>query len=89
MPEDLREKRYVEVVTNTSADGEVTPLEIVWDDGRRFRIDRIVDRRLARSLKTGGTGVRFTVVIGGTTTHLWHERPRWFVQARNVVMPDW
>lgn len=84
-----REKRYVEVVADTSADGVVTPLAIVWDNGVRYQIDRVLDRRQAHSLKTGGTGIRYTVRVGGTTTHLWYEGPRWFVEAKIAAMPEW
>lgn len=37
---DRREKKYVEVVADFSEDGRVTPLEIIWDDGRRFLVTR-------------------------------------------------
>ncbi len=84
-----RKKKYVEVVSDTSEDGVVTPLTIVWDTGVRYPIDRVLDRRQAHSLKTGGTGIRYTVRIGGTTTHLWYEGPRWFVEAKVAAMPEW
>ena len=58
-----RTKRYVTVVSQTDETGEVTPLTIVWEDGRRYGIDRVLDRRQAHSLKTGGTGIRYTVRV--------------------------
>lgn len=82
-----RSKRYVTVVSSTDETGEVTPLTIVWEDGRRYQIDRVLDRRQAHSLKTGGTGIRYTIRIGGQATYLWYEGPRWFVEAKEVVMP--
>ncbi len=83
-----RTKRYVTVVAQTDETGEVTPLTIVWEDGRRYAIDRVLDRRQAHSLKTGGTGIRYTVRVGGQATYLWYEGPRWFVEAKETVMPD-
>ena len=83
-----RAKKYVEVVSDTSEEGIVTPLEIVWDTGVRYHIDRVLDRRQAHSLKTGGTGIRYTVRVGGQATYLWYEGPRWFVEAKETVMPD-
>ena len=83
-----REKRYVEVVVDVAADGRVTPLEVVWADGRRYPIDRVLDRRQAHSLRTGGTGMRYTVRVGGQATYLWCEGERWFVEAKAAVMPD-
>ncbi len=83
-----RSKRYVEVVSDTSSDGIVTPLAVIWDDGRRFAIDRVLDRRQAHSLKCGGTGMRYTVRIGGQSTYLFFEDPRWFVEAKEAILPD-
>ena len=37
-----RKKTYVDVVVEFDVDGRMTPLEIVWEDGRRFAIDRVV-----------------------------------------------
>ncbi len=83
-----RRKRYVTVISSTDEEGTVTPLVIVWGDGRRFEIDRVLDRRQAHSLKTGGTGIRYTVRVSGQATYLWYEGPRWFVEAKEMVMPD-
>ena len=83
-----RHKQYVEVVSNTSEEGIITPLLIVWEDGRKFSIDKIIDRRRAHSLKTGGTGIRYTVIVGGQATYLFFENPRWFVEAKETILPD-
>ena len=79
-----REKKYVDVVSLTSADGLVTPQTIVWDDGRRFCVDKVCDRRQAHSLKVGGTGMRYTILVGGQKTYLWYDdyRGAWFVEAK-------
>ena len=79
---DRREKRYVKVVSTTDEDGRITPLSVEWEDGRVYEIDRILDRRQAASLKVGGTGMRYLVRIGQTTTYLFHENPRWYVEAK-------
>ena len=39
-------------------DGSIRPTSIVWEDGRVFAIDRILDIRRAASLKAGGMGMR-------------------------------
>ena len=83
-----REKRYVEVISRTDEEGRVTPLVVVWSDGRRYDIDRVLDRRRACSLKTGGTGVRYTVSVGGRSIYLFFEGPRWFVEAKVADLPD-
>lgn len=84
---DRREKRYVEVECRYSADGVVTPLVIVWDSGVRYHVDKVLDVRQAHSLKTGGTGMRYAIRVGGKETFLWFDdyRKRWFVEARVPV----
>ena len=82
-----REKHYVEVVSKTDRDGHVTPMEVIWDDGVHFSVDRVLGSRQACSLKTGGTGIRYTVVVEGRSTYLFYEGPRWVVEAKVVGMP--
>ena len=86
--EPRRQKKYVEVVADFSPEGEVRPLCIVWDTGVRYQIDRVLDARQAHSLKTGGTGIRYTIRVGGHDTCLWYEGPPWFVEARTAYMPE-
>lgn len=38
-------KKYVEVTARFDVDGTVFPLEIHWEDGAKFEIDRILDIR--------------------------------------------
>lgn len=78
----FRKKRYVEVVADHFDDGSVMPLEIVWDDGRRFAVDEVLDRRRAASLKVGGVGIRYLVRIGSSKTFLYYEGPKWFVEEK-------
>ena len=81
---DSREKRYVKVVSSTDEDGLVMPLSIEWEDGRVYEIDQVLDRRRAASLKVGGTGVRYLIRIGNAKTYLFHEDPRWYVEAKRA-----
>ena len=52
-------KKYVKVTATFDCDGDLIPEYIVWDDGRRYRIDKISDVRYAASLKAGGAGIRY------------------------------
>ena len=79
---ERRERKYVEVVADFSEDGRVTPLVIVWDDGRRFPIDRVVDGRWAANMKLGGRGYRYTVMVGGRERLLWRDENRWYVEMK-------
>lgn len=77
---ERREKRYVEVVARHTAEGSVVPIEIVWEDGRRFEIDRVAECRRAASMRVGGHGVRYTVWIGGRERFLWRDERGWYVE---------
>ena len=79
---DSRKRQYVEVVARFEEDGEIMPLAVIWEDGRRFRVDEVLDRRQATSLKVGGNGIRFCIRIGTTETYLYYEGPRWYVEAK-------
>lgn len=54
-------KTYVEVVASFREDGLLLPREIVWEDGRRYEIDRVSDIRSGASMKVGGQGDRYTI----------------------------
>lgn len=87
-------KVYVGVRVDFNEDGLMLPLEINWEDGRRFRIDRVTDIRRAAALRAGGCGDRYTVCIGGRRSFLFFERipqqsgnfiGRWFVERKTVI----
>lgn len=67
-------KKYVKVTATFDCDGDLIPEYIVWDDGRRYRIDRISDVRYAASLKAGGAGIRYTCHILGKERYLFWRK---------------
>lgn len=83
-------KQYVDVVVMFREDGRMLPRQILWEDGRRFPVDRIIDITPAPALLAGGQGDRYTVRVAGKLCYLFFEhscdmdsdRPgRWFVEA--------
>jgi len=80
----MRYKVYVDVTARFDKEGNVVPEHIIWEDGRRFEIDRVLDVRPAASLKAGGCGIRYTCRISGKETFLFLEGNRWFVEAKKV-----
>lgn len=80
-----RKKRYVSVITEFKPDGEIIPKEVIWQDGRKFEIDRILDVRPSASLKVGGAGIRYTCRIQNIATYLFLEENRWFVEEKERV----
>ena len=83
-------KVYVEVVASFREDGLLLPREIVWEDGRRYKIDRVSAMQPGASMKVGGQGDRYTIWLNGQQRYLFFERNaslrgnhfgRWFVDA--------
>lgn len=78
-------KVYVEVLADFKSDGRMRPLVIIWEDGKKYKIDRIlrVDRKA--SLKAGGTGMRYVVRISGRQAELYYEENgMWFVCRKGM-----
>ena len=50
------------------------PREIVWEDGQKFKVDRVIDIRPSYAAKAGGQGDRYTIQINGQRTYLYFER---------------
>ncbi len=80
--ENRRIRHYVQVVVSMDVDGRMLPRAVVWDDGRSFAVDEVLDVRRAASTKAGGCGERYLVRIGSRTTSLFCEGRRWFVEAK-------
>lgn len=76
-------KKYVQVVATFSPEGQMLPLWVVWDDGRKFEIDRVKQCVRAASRKAGGVGLRYTCMICGQEAALYYEENyRWFVECK-------
>ena len=78
-------KAYVQVQATFYPDGRApTPTEIVWEDGRRFSVDRVTDIRRAASTKAGGLGIRYTCCIRNREAYLFYEdeNQRWFMERK-------
>ena len=74
-------KVYVGVEAVFSPEGRLMPRAILWPDGRRFPIDRVLEIRRAPSLKAGGAGLRYRCRIQHQERYLFLEDDqRWFVE---------
>lgn len=86
-------KVYVSVKADFNEDGTLLPREIIWEDGQRFAIDRVIDIRQAAAPRAGGQGDRYTIKVCGQQRYLYFERStnltgnnigRWFVERAAV-----
>ena len=77
----LSDKVYVDVLAEFSKDGLLIPKEITWEDGRKYEITRVKDKRRAASTRAGGVGERYTCVVDGKEIFLFYEdNNMWFME---------
>lgn len=77
-------KAYVSVNIDVDEDGTIRPRLIRWANGVEFYIDRVLYKCRATSKKVGGGGIRYTVLIKGRESFLFHEGDKWFVEAKSL-----
>lgn len=75
-------KVYVDATVKYTRDGKMFPVELIFEDGQRYAVDRVKQACRAAATKVGGTGIRFTVMIGGREVFVYFDRNGWFVEAK-------
>ena len=70
--------KYVEVEATILPSGFVAPKTLIWDDGRRFAIDRVVLSRYDTFRQTW----HYEVQIQGKTKELWLRDGAFFVLVK-------
>ena len=84
-------KVYVQVKADFNTDGVMLPRILIWENGEKYLIDRVVDIRQAAARKAGGQGDRYTIEVRGQISYLFFERVpqltgnvigRWFVERK-------
>ncbi len=87
----MEAKVYVQVNADFNTDGLMLPKVLIWEDGEKYLIDRVVDIRQAAARKAGGQGDRYTIEVRGQISYLFFERVpqltgnvigRWFVERK-------
>ena len=74
-------KKYVKVILEIDENGKKTPKTIIYND-ERFEVDKVLDIKLAPSMKVGGVGERYKVRIKGKETYIFFENNKWFVEEK-------
>ena len=75
-------KAFVSVNVDVEEEGTMHPRFIRGTNGLIFQIDQILYKCRASSKKAGGGGIRYTVMIKGRESFLFHEGDKWFVEAK-------
>ena len=81
-------KIYLTVFAEHREDGTVLPRALCWVSGRKYEIDRVRDAKPRAAMKTGGHGIRYTIVVGGRERYLFREGDRWFVECEGQALGD-
>ena len=77
------QKVNVEVAVNFLKEGGMRPMWIIWEDGRKFFIDRVKFIERASARVGSVLPVRYTCMVGGREKRLYYEPEdmRWFVET--------
>ena len=63
-------KVYVEVFARFTSDGKLLPVALIWEDGSKYLIDRIVKYERCASRRSGRVRISFPLRPAG----LWQHR---------------
>lgn len=74
-------RKNICVIAKLDENATVTPLKILWEDGRTFEIDRVLEIRKCASTKGGGMGMRYKCRINGQERFLWLDGYYFFVEV--------
>lgn len=77
----MAKKVFVDVTVRQNKDGETRPPSLVFED-KTYEIDRVKQVCRAASLKVGGCGIRYTIMVLGRESYLFEDEGRWFVEAK-------
>ncbi|MDH6367753.1 MULTISPECIES: hypothetical protein [unclassified Breznakia] len=75
-------KKYIKVITMCDEHGTLTPIYIIWNNGAKYKIDKILEVRKAAS-KVGGCGILYRCRIGKSERSIFYEINRWFIESTN------
>lgn len=73
-------KEIVTVEAECHPDGMLLPKAVVWKDGRRFQISKIVYYSTSPSGEY--EGIRYTVLIGSAEKYIYRVKNKWFVMTQ-------
>ena len=60
-------------------DGDIVPIVLIWPDGRRFIIQRVIYS--SASPVNEYEGIRYSVSINGQERYIYLVNDRWYVQS--------
>lgn len=73
-------RKYISVITLFDLSGNITPLFVVLNNGIKYKIDKILHKCPAASLKSGGSGIRYTCLFNNQIRYLFLDNNKWFIE---------
>ena len=74
-------RKNIAMIVKMDESGFVTPLTLIWSNGKKYEIDKVLDIRKKASLKGGGMGIRYTCRIKTQERFVWLDEYTWFVEV--------
>jgi hypothetical protein len=74
----------IDIIVHHRPDGKVIPLRFRLEDGTTVNIDKVLHSERAASLKVGGCGIRYAVMIRGIERYIFEDEGVWYVEARTT-----
>lgn len=76
---------YVTVDARFAPGGEITPLSIYWENGKRYEVEAVRDMEPVMLFDSGMIGVRYICQVLGKDMQLYYGRDgRWCVERRQT-----
>jgi len=80
------EKVYIAVFATYLIDGTVLPRSFEWEDGHRYKIERVVQIQVLSALRSDNRNTRYKVLIRNRERYIFFEEynnvRRWYVERR-------
>ena len=78
----MGKKVYVDVIAEFKREGLLRPLVIRWNDGREYRVGRIIRCSAAGKSVKDSCGLLYTCLVSGKEVNLYYEDigSKWFVE---------
>lgn len=74
-------RKNVTIIAKMQEDGNIIPLILLWENGKKYTIDKVLDIRKKASTKGGGLGLRYTCRFGEEERYIWLDGYIWFVEV--------
>jgi hypothetical protein len=79
---DTVNRIYIDVTVRWLPTGKMIPLSFTWEDGREYKINKVLAVREGHSLKQFASGKRYYCQTGKRRYYLHYDGERWYVEVK-------